>query len=342
MILEAILHWSKSQPAWQQDALRRLVCRGELEADDIHELTEICKDGYDLAEQQVVQSLAEGDVRSLSQSRTPVSLNSVHHKQGVNALATDQTLTFSPNLTLVYGDNAAGKTGYIRILKSACRERGTEEILGNVLLGGSLLQDVVIRYQIGDDQKREWSSGSSDNLVAQVSVFDSRSASVYLTEKTDVAFRPFGLDLFDKLVQTCKAVRQVLESERDSLEFGEIQDLQSKIAQETSVGKFLAKISRQTRAKQVSDLATLSDKEHERLSQIERSLKDLQANDSGKAIRELKLRLEHVQVLTKHVDRVKTALEEDSIADIVEKRSQGKKRDSKQIRSANRRLVKVY
>lgn len=26
-----------------------------------------------------------------------------------------------------------------------------------------------------------------------------------LTEKTDLAFRPFGLDLFDKLVKACKA-----------------------------------------------------------------------------------------------------------------------------------------
>ena len=35
-------------------------------------------------------------------------------------------LRFGPNLTVVYGDNAAGKTGYIRILKSACRGRGPE------------------------------------------------------------------------------------------------------------------------------------------------------------------------------------------------------------------------
>ena len=50
-----------------------------------------------------------------------------------------------------------------------------------------------------------------------MSVFDTQCAAVYLTEKTDVAFRPFGLDLFDKLVQACKAVRTKLESEQRAL-----------------------------------------------------------------------------------------------------------------------------
>ena len=46
---------------------------------------------------------------------------------------------------------------------------------------------------------------------------DAHCAAVYLTEKTDVAFRPFGLDLFDKLVKACKAVRGRLESEQRAL-----------------------------------------------------------------------------------------------------------------------------
>ena len=61
--------------------------------------------------------------------------NQYFHHKGVNALAEDQTLKFAPGLTIVYGDNGAGKTGYIRILKQACRARGQEEILGNVVSG---------------------------------------------------------------------------------------------------------------------------------------------------------------------------------------------------------------
>ena len=60
--------------------------------------------------------------------REPVTLRSLMHHAGVNALAQDQTIRFGPHLTVVYGANAAGKSGYTRILKRACRARGAEEI----------------------------------------------------------------------------------------------------------------------------------------------------------------------------------------------------------------------
>src|SRR2546423_13837773 len=108
----------------------------------------------------------------------------------MNALAEDQALKLAPNLTLVYGDNAAGKTGYIRILKSACRARGQEKILGNVISGAAPLAPVVaIKYKLGaETDAREWAGQGEDDFISHVSVFDMQCAAVYLTEKTDVAF----------------------------------------------------------------------------------------------------------------------------------------------------------
>ena len=54
----------------------------------------------------------------------------------VNALAENQELPFSPQgMTIIYGNNGAGKSGYVKILKAACRARGTKEdneILQNI------------------------------------------------------------------------------------------------------------------------------------------------------------------------------------------------------------------
>ncbi len=149
----------------------------------------------------------------------PVSLVSIFHHRCVNALAENQTAKFGPSLAIVYGDNGAGKTGCIRILKSACRARGRQKILGNEVSGTTPLTPVVaIKYKVGaEPNPREWAGGSEDELVSRVSVFNTQCAAVYLTEKTDVAFRPFGLDLFNKLVKVCKAVRAKLESEQRAL-----------------------------------------------------------------------------------------------------------------------------
>ena len=118
-VLKEILEWSQGRPAWQRDALRHLVLHGELLENDIHELVEICKAEHGLAVPQGAFPLTKAHVPEQSGIAAPVSLTSIFHHRGVNALAEDQTLKFSPNLTVVYGDNAAGKTGYIRILKSA-------------------------------------------------------------------------------------------------------------------------------------------------------------------------------------------------------------------------------
>src|SRR5271166_4283476 len=115
---------ARPRPAWQRDSLRRLVLHGELSDDDIRALTDICKSAYGLAEQQHIAPLAKEHVPERTESSAPVSLVSIFHHRGVNALSEDLTLKFGPNLTVVYGDNAAGKTGYIRILKNACRARG--------------------------------------------------------------------------------------------------------------------------------------------------------------------------------------------------------------------------
>src|SRR5262245_16799762 len=101
-VLKELVEWSQGRPAWQRDALRRLVLNGELSDHDIRALTDICKSKHGLVEQQDIAPLTKEHVPEKTASRTPVSLVSIFHHRGVNALAGDQTLKFVPNLTVVY------------------------------------------------------------------------------------------------------------------------------------------------------------------------------------------------------------------------------------------------
>lgn len=337
-VLEELLAWSNDRPAWQRDALRRLVLTGELSDADIADLTEICKSTHGLAEQQTATPLTKEHVPEARAGTSPVSLESIFHHRGVNALAEDQTLRFGPNLTVVYGDNAAGKTGYIRILKSACRARGQETILGNVVSGGTPLSPVVsIRYKVGAEAKpREWAGTGEDEFISRVSVFDSQSAAVYLTEKTDVAFRPFGLDLFDKLVRACRAVRARLESEQQALASNALASVQAQIPAGTAVARLLASISSLTKPEAVQALAQLSAEEETRLAQVEKSLLDLQANDPEKLVRELALRAGRIRVLGRHLRDVETALSTAAVEAVFATRAEGRRKseEARRLREA--------
>lgn len=337
-VLEEILEWSQDRPLWQRDALRRLVQSGELTDDDLRALTEICKSAHGLAEVQSVVALAQEHVPETRTGAAPISLVSIFHHRGVNALAQDQTLKFGPKLTVVYGDNAAGKTGYIRILKSACRARGRENILGNVVSGAAPPAPVVsIKYKVGtESEPREWAGTGEDDFTFRVSVFDTQCAAVYLTEKTDVAFRPFGLDLFDKLVQACKAARAQLEREQRALASSALATVQSEIPEGTAAAKLLANVTSLTRPEAVQALSRLSTDEKSRLSFLEKSLLDLQANDPEKQIRQLTLRLGRLRALVKHLKSIESALSVEAVSAAFAARAEvGRKSEvAKRLRAA--------
>jgi hypothetical protein len=58
---------------------------------------------------------------------------------GVNALSAGQVVDFNPKLTVLFGENAAGKTGYVRVLKRVASVRGAAPIIGNIRQPGSAL-----------------------------------------------------------------------------------------------------------------------------------------------------------------------------------------------------------
>lgn len=338
-VLQEILAWSVDRPTWQRDALRRLVLNGELLPEDIDDLTDICKGEHGLTEKVATQPLAKEHVPERGSVAQAVSLESIYHHKGVNALAENQTLRFAPNLTIVYGDNGAGKTGYIRILKQACRARGQEAILGNVVLTGVAppTPTVTIKYLVGGDSSaREWTGGDTDEFISRVSIFDTQCAAVYLNERTDVAFLPFGLDLFDKLVRACKAVRAKLEAEQRAFNTNALAPIIAQIPHGTSAAKLAGSITLFTKPEALQAITRLTPEEQERLALVEKSLKDLQANDPVKLIAQLNLRANRVRALANHLRGLETMLADAEVAAVFETRKEGRRKsaEAKLLREA--------
>jgi energy-coupling factor transporter ATP-binding protein EcfA2 len=339
-VLQEILTWSVDRPAWQRDALRRLVANGELSDDDIRDLAEICKGDHGLTEKIDAVPLAKDHVPDTAGAATvPVSLESIFHHKGVNALAEDQTLKFAPGLTIVYGDNGAGKTGYIRILKQACRARGREQILGNVVASGVAPPKpaVNIKYKVGGELTvREWIGGEADEFISRVSIFDTQCAAVYLNESTDVAFLPFGLDLFDKLVRACRAVRARLESEQRALTTNALASIVPTIPQGTVAAKLAGSVSSLTKPEAVTALTRLSAEETARLEFVEKSLQDLQANDPNKLVAQLNLRLTRVRALADHLRRLEAMLSDTEVIVVFNTRLDGRRKsqEARRLRDA--------
>jgi hypothetical protein len=223
-VIDETLSWSNSLgELWLRDALRRIVALPELTDSDILELAEMCKKGHGLSATTAVPVPLSAEHVPNATEGGPVSVMAVTHVSDVNALVPNGTITFGESgLTVVYGDNGAGKSGYSRILRRACRARGaTEPILANALSdkpAGTPTARITTSVA-GVEAEHVWKDGvGSPALLGAVSVFDSAAAQVYVADKTEVRFRPLGLDILDRLASVCVRVKGRLENEKKTLE----------------------------------------------------------------------------------------------------------------------------
>ena len=216
MAYEELLEFSGARSRWQQDALRRLALYGELDDDDFEELqlqieqaagfpVEGVPDPVPLAVEHLSHA-ASNDPKTVLASLGPV--------RHVDRLSSDQpALRFAVNgVTIVYGANGSGKSGYCRIARRLCRSLTPVDLRGNVYDADAPdLPEVRVAFRVGgDDQPKEervW-SGNQDPPVelSRISVFDAATARVYVDEQRRIEFLPYELDLLNKLGLACRAL----------------------------------------------------------------------------------------------------------------------------------------
>ena len=322
-VFKEILSWSKSCPAWQRDALRRLIQYGALSTTDLSELTLICQSKHGLLPPETPvpanQPLSEEHLPPNVQSNQAVALATIEDVQHVNALACKQPLVFgSAGLTVVYGDNASGKSGYARILKYACRARSRpKRILPDVFSAtANGVASAIIRFKVGsEDASHAWRDGETiRSPLASVSVFDSACALHYVEEANDVAFRPFGLDLLDKLATACTHLKMAFDQERTSL-LAAAKDF-TDLRGPTDVGKLIESLSTQTAVAVVEELATLSPEESERLENLKRQVAQIEAENPAVRERELKGRATRLEAVRQRLNKIQSALSDNRIEDL--------------------------
>lgn len=282
--LANILAWSVDSPGWHRDALRRLATQAALEPAEIDELASICK-----GDNPAVPLEAE-HLRGPNRDQGEVCLRQVHGVRHVNALAPDQKLTLHRvGLTIIYGDNGSGKSGYARILKRVCRARMPgrgEEIGPDIYDAAPGTPSATIEYAIGGQNRTcAWQLGqAADTALSGISVFDSRTANVHVDDTNDLAYTPFPLNLLGTLAQLCRSVKDKLAAEIAQIKAQTPEAIRTPACgTDTTVGKLMARLTANTAPATVEALATLTQAEQDRFAQLASDL----AGDPARAARQL-------------------------------------------------------
>jgi energy-coupling factor transporter ATP-binding protein EcfA2 len=165
----------------------------------------------------------------------------------VDRLVPNQSLKFIPKgITIVYGDNGSGKSGYCRILKQLCRARQErpEQILGDAYSSGTKPPPKArVQYAIDDKEfaPYDW----IENRIApypaclsRITVFDASAAPLYADKQNAIEFLPSGLDVLPRVGRVLETLAQRLDHEIDTL-VSSTTAVPMRVSASTKAGKFL-------------------------------------------------------------------------------------------------------
>ncbi len=135
--------------------------------------------------------------------------------QGVNAIVEKQTLEFHPNLTVIYGNNGSGKSGYVRLMKKAFYSRTEEDIVKNIHESGQQKEPKgTFEFQTGGSAYSIQLPQTKHTIEhAQFTVYDFKIVNVLLNNRNQYSFKPHGLSLFSSLTELYKELQKRLQTD---------------------------------------------------------------------------------------------------------------------------------
>ncbi|MCZ0932139.1 MAG: hypothetical protein OXJ52_03190, partial [Oligoflexia bacterium] len=218
MEIEKLKKWFKKRPVWLQEATKRTIEKGALKDVDYEELYEHC---LNEAKNQTENSdivIPIDQLLSPEKSNGIIRLQSIGSIKGIDALSPKEPLSFGDkNLTIIYGLNSSGKSGYVRILKHICGKKTHLPLISNIYKSAQQEQKCAIEYKKGDELKpKEWHvSEQTISDLTCVDIFDSECGVSYVRNENEAAYEPQILSFFSDLVKVCEKISAQIQSEID-------------------------------------------------------------------------------------------------------------------------------
>ena len=297
-----IISWLKGYDYWFQYAGNRLL-EGENVSDALADtIYQLFKEDYGLKpiEEEREDILFNEIAVDAAAVAGQLQLQIIKDIENVNALATGQSIPINPNLTIIYGGNGTGKSGYVRLLNNAFSSRGDKQILPNVFSSVATgepqckftFQSVAAPYDLAYPLQK------NNVEFSQYSVFDTHSIRVLLEQDNKLDFTPIGFEFFEKTLQLYEALKaQVYEEINKNRPVNEFEKF---FVNDNAINKAIANLGANSNEEELKALGTFTDEDDSKLAKLIAKREELKALDIPKKIAELqKLLLELYEFISR-------------------------------------------
>ncbi len=213
-VISEIVDWADSKlKYWEQLALHKIMSGAILDDQAYKDLLEELYIDFKLKPDRGNRLGIDFDAfkkKGTQAVSSNIQICEIKNFQNVNALVPAQCLPIGPALTVVYGANGAGKSGYTRVLGCAGFMRGDVDVLPNVHDPNSTGQVPTVEIEVDDGSGKKclsYSPGQECIELNSLHVFDVKSVQEHLVKNNRFSFSPAGLSYLTELVGVTDAVR---------------------------------------------------------------------------------------------------------------------------------------
>ena len=209
-IIDFLWDWAESHGDWGRLLVNKIVCTEDT-------LSQQDRDGvfnYFLQSISLHSGLPAVQITK-PQYTAPskqIELTSLSEINGVNRLAKNQSVDFSKNITVVYGENGTGKTGYSRILKSLGFSYDVTENIHCNIFKTPEPQSALIKFKLnGTAETFNWTGKNKQPELDNISVFNSSCVQISLADR-QLIVSPIGFHLFNLITNELNELSTMLQT----------------------------------------------------------------------------------------------------------------------------------
>ena len=192
MISDDITTWVNTLPYWQRLISDKIFHSVLIDEDGMNEIYNVFKIENKLMQGNNETLILEPTQFDDIQPDETVLWKGIEDVKGINALSDNQKINIGNQLTIIYGKNGSGKSGYVRIFNNAFVSRGDKSLLPNIYSSSSGKQSAKLLFEVNGSNKivNFPKDIKVQNYCRRVSVFDSMSALGDMTKENELSLTP--------------------------------------------------------------------------------------------------------------------------------------------------------
>lgn len=209
-----LAEWANNSDEWVRLLVAEVIATGRPVGQDVIEKAyQLLREENDLDKRELpVVPLLDIETRQ-DESAPPLSLIRLSNVRGVNALTSGAVIEPHEGLTVLYGENGTGKTGYSRIFKALANSRTADTILGDIDADAPEGQEAKLEFKLGDDEQvLTWTGELGVSPFTRMSIFDSPAVRTHVDEDLEYVYTPASLALFNDVTTAIRAISSEIDS----------------------------------------------------------------------------------------------------------------------------------